>query len=266
MDVTKKRYNVVVISAGRLVREGIKHVLQNSPFFVQRDGSTIDALMAGPNEGDPINIVICSLNLDERAQTELMATEKICATFPAAKLVVVTNVVSAAGVQRAIDAGVAGVLSAELSDDVLQCYLQLIGLGETLFPTKILRAEDVDAAVIPPEDMAAVADVRASRESDIRRRPASFSPPVKTAMDPDQSSMVQLSERENEVLRGLTLGSSNKIMARTLGLAEATVKVHIRGILRKIRVRNRTQAAVWAMNRKPSSEGRNGRSQPAMRS
>ena len=38
------------------------------------------------------------------------------------------------------------------------------------------------------------------------------------------------------------------MIARKIDIAEATVKVHIKAILRKIRVQNRTQAAVWAMN------------------
>jgi two-component system nitrate/nitrite response regulator NarL len=49
------------------------------------------------------------------------------------------------------------------------------------------------------------------------------------------------------ILEGLMLGESNKVIARKLEIAEATVKVHVKAILRKVRVRNRTQAAMWAM-------------------
>ena len=58
-----------------------------------------------------------------------------------------------------------------------------------------------------------------------------------------------LSEREEQILKGLVKGLSNKIIARKLDIAEATVKVHMKSILRKIRVANRTQAAVWALER-----------------
>ena len=51
------------------------------------------------------------------------------------------------------------------------------------------------------------------------------------------------------ILQSLMTGASNKVIANRLNLAEATVKVHLRSILRKIQVRNRTQAAVWALNR-----------------
>ena len=43
-------------------------------------------------------------------------------------------------------------------------------------------------------------------------------------------------------------GDSNKSIARKIDIAEATVKVHVKAILRKIRVQNRTQAAIWGMN------------------
>jgi len=42
-------------------------------------------------------------------------------------------------------------------------------------------------------------------------------------------------------------GDSNKIIARRIGLAEATVKTHVKAILRKVGVKNRTQAALWAI-------------------
>ena len=56
-----------------------------------------------------------------------------------------------------------------------------------------------------------------------------------------------LSEREEQVLRDLVKGLPNKIIARKRDIAEATVKVHLKSILRKIRMANRTQAAIWAL-------------------
>jgi two-component system nitrate/nitrite response regulator NarL len=56
----------------------------------------------------------------------------------------------------------------------------------------------------------------------------------------------KLSDREAQILRCLTQGASNKLIARELGVAEATVKVHIKAILRKVKAVNRTQAAMWA--------------------
>src|SRR5215475_939258 len=56
-----------------------------------------------------------------------------------------------------------------------------------------------------------------------------------------------LSEREEEILKGVVKGHSNKMIARTCGVTDATIKVHMKSILRKIRVANRTQAAIWAL-------------------
>ena len=58
----------------------------------------------------------------------------------------------------------------------------------------------------------------------------------------------QLSPREKAILSCLIEGDSNKCIARKIDIAEATVKVHVKAILRKIRVHNRTQAAIWGMN------------------
>ena len=49
-------------------------------------------------------------------------------------------------------------------------------------------------------------------------------------------------------MRCIIEGESNKCIARKINVTEATVKVHVKAILRKIRVQNRTQAAVWGMN------------------
>jgi two-component system nitrate/nitrite response regulator NarL len=70
-----------------------------------------------------------------------------------------------------------------------------------------------------------------------------------------------LSPRESQILSCLAQGNSNKVIARLHNLSEATVKVHLKAVLRKISVHNRTQAAVWAINHglgDPSSES-NGR-------
>ncbi|HUJ03735.1 MAG TPA: response regulator transcription factor [Rhizomicrobium sp.] len=57
----------------------------------------------------------------------------------------------------------------------------------------------------------------------------------------------ELSAREREILRCLIEGDSNKRIANRLGITEATVKVHLKSILRKTRTANRTQAAIWAL-------------------
>ncbi len=63
---------------------------------------------------------------------------------------------------------------------------------------------------------------------------------------PPASKIEQLSPREQEILRGIARGASNKEIARDLGIAETTVKIHVQHVLRKLDVSSRVQAAVIA--------------------
>jgi DNA-binding NarL/FixJ family response regulator len=74
--------------------------------------------------------------------------------------------------------------------------------------------------------------------------------PVATAPSGDLTTTVvipTLSERERQIIDGLIKGDSNKTIARAFGIAEATVKVHMKAILRKVPCSNRTQVAIWAL-------------------
>jgi two-component system nitrate/nitrite response regulator NarL len=82
-------------------------------------------------------------------------------------------------------------------------------------------------------------------------------PNALSATDPDATAVTQptdgapaaLTPRELEVLEFLTRGLANKEIARHLGLAEVTVKLHTRRILEKLKVRNRAAAAAVAISR-----------------
>jgi two-component system nitrate/nitrite response regulator NarL len=57
-----------------------------------------------------------------------------------------------------------------------------------------------------------------------------------------------LTPREQEILNLIAKGYSNKLIARDLDLAVGTVKVHVKHILRKLKLKTRVEAAVWAVN------------------
>ncbi len=61
--------------------------------------------------------------------------------------------------------------------------------------------------------------------------------------------MPQLTDREFDVLRALQQGKPNKIIAHDLRMSEATVKCHVQHIFKKLKVTNRTQAAVFGNQR-----------------
>ena len=58
-----------------------------------------------------------------------------------------------------------------------------------------------------------------------------------------------LTRREQEILHGLAQGLSNKVIARNLDITDATVKVHVKNLLKKLGFRSRLEAAVWAVGR-----------------
>jgi two-component system nitrate/nitrite response regulator NarL len=69
----------------------------------------------------------------------------------------------------------------------------------------------------------------------------------------------RLSEREVQILDGLVKGHANKAIGRTSDVSEATVKAHLKSILRKIGAGNRTQAAIWAREHGFAANELNGR-------
>ncbi len=82
--------------------------------------------------------------------------------------------------------------------------------------------------------------VRAFRASSA---PAGSVPAAPPAVDPG------LSPREQDILKLIARGDSNKEIARELGIAETTVKIHVQHILRKLDLSSRVQVAVWASER-----------------
>lgn len=87
----------------------------------------------------------------------------------------------------------------------------------------------------------------------LRQQPVAIAP---TAQDVDDgqtksnepSLTAYLSVREMDILRLIARGDSNKVIARSLDIAETTVKIHVQHILRKLKLTSRVQAAVYAVN------------------
>jgi len=128
-------------------------------------------------------------------------------------------------------------LKNEISPEAILKSLELALMGETVVPQKfgqLLRDKACfgHGALSPVKDSASCLS---------RTRTQS----VTTARQNDET--VQFSEKEQIILQCLTQGTSNKQIARELKITEATVKTHVKALLRKIGARNRTQAAIWAV-------------------
>lgn len=60
----------------------------------------------------------------------------------------------------------------------------------------------------------------------------------------------QLTPREMDILKCLAKGKSNKVIGTKLSITEATVKVHVKNLLRKLKLKTRVEAAVWAVEKR----------------
>jgi DNA-binding NarL/FixJ family response regulator len=65
----------------------------------------------------------------------------------------------------------------------------------------------------------------------------------------ERTSLVDLTPREHEVLTCIAHGQNNRDIAQQLGIAEKTVRIHVSSVLDKMGVRDRTQAAIYAIQR-----------------
>jgi len=65
---------------------------------------------------------------------------------------------------------------------------------------------------------------------------------------PSNTEQAELTERETQILGLIAKGLSNKMIARKLDITEGTVKVHVKHLLKKLNLRSRVEAAVWAVN------------------
>lgn len=68
--------------------------------------------------------------------------------------------------------------------------------------------------------------------------------------EPPPAQLSSLTEREQQILRLIAEGHSNKVIGRKLDIAEATVKVHVKHLLKKLNMRSRVEAAIWAVRQK----------------
>ena len=203
----------VLVCQNTLIRSAISHILSGTQFVIS-DGAP---------EHTSERPVLCLIHADQTDELHEMI-ETLKTQWPSARVVLLTERMEPAAIVQALQAGVDGLCSTAMSREPLTKALELVTLGETFIsPAFTLALEN-----------------EASRQQQARPDGAIVVGPTATAV------ANKLSPREAMILRYLTKGASNKQIARELGLAEATVKVHLKGVLRKMKATNRTQAAMWA--------------------
>lgn len=222
----RPRVPIGLVVSNSLLREGLARLLEQSHFDVAAAGDSVDAL--APAEGRTPQLILIGAAADpDHALRDLEA----CRTrYRDARTVVFEEHCDGNRSVMMIAAGVDGYFGKAVTIESLLLSLDLVMRGVTVCSS--------------PMQTLVTASARMSG------RPA-----VSVGVQPARAPAHRLSNREIAILRCLVHGASNKIIARRFQIAEGTVKVHVKAILRKIRVANRTQAAIWAMEHLPRQGG-----------
>lgn len=169
------------------------------------------------------------LDLCMPGMSGLKGFQKMKDDHPEMRLALMSGVAEEEHVKEAIDMGAVGYFPKTLSGKALLNAIKLVLSGERFIPL------DHQGSNIMPS-------YRAEEEDIVRNKHMAQTHVDMSAIKDD----IDLTPRESDVLKYLVQGLSNKEIARELGLQVVTIKLHVRGICRKLNANNRTQAALKA--------------------
>lgn len=228
----RKEFVTILICDNPLLSTGLEILLADTRFAISEIGFDEPSPRRPGLYTQPDLFIVDASNSSED-MLKLLKLLKV--QQPDARVAMVANSFDISFVRLATDAGVDGFCLATSDREVLIKSLELIMLGEKILPGAMIRSMLNGM----------VSDSKPDQNS-LMAEP----------LLPDPG-MHKLSIREAEILQCLMRGDSNKVIAKKLDVAEATIKVHVKAILRKLGAANRTQAAMWAngnLTRQPGSK------------
>lgn len=211
-----KTIAISLVGPGEIAREGLRRILAEERLVVASAGGDAASIRLDAIAGEGIAHIIVIDDTLTRDGNDIYGSLRL--RFPRAQIVVLGDVFDPGEAARAFRAGAAAYLIRDMPPETLLLSLRMVALGEKVLPWRL-------AGSLFEGDRGQSGDW------------------------PANAALVNLSAREIAVLGGLVLGRSNKLISQRLGISEATVKVHVKSVLRKLRVENRTQAAIWAVTR-----------------
>ncbi len=206
--------SVFLIETSRLFREGLRRIFSGSSFAAIHESCAVHDALPLIESVQP-SLVLVNFPDSGSGEAVTEGIGQIRAAAPSTRIVVLTETIRVDRLAEALSAGVDGYLLKNMSADALDQSLRLVLLGEKVFPTDLARLLTSDWMM---------------GRNDAAQR----------------GHVNGLSHREMQILGYLLNGAQNKEIARDLQICEGTVKVHLKTILKKIGVQNRTQAAIWA--------------------
>lgn len=218
-DGTRQR--ILVVDDHPLLRKGVSQLVALDP-----DLEMVGEAASGA-EGVALAIALepdlILLDLNMKGMTGLEALKRVKAAGLDAHVVVLTVSDSEYDVVAALRAGADGYLLKDMEPEELLESLRRAAAGKLVLSPGVT-------------DLLA----RALRQEAL----------------PRSADEAGLTDREQLILAQIATGASNKIIARALGITEGTVKVHVKNLLKKLRLRSRTEAAVWAVEHGRAAAGR----------
>ncbi|MFJ7639860.1 response regulator [Peribacillus sp. NPDC097264] len=207
---------VMVVDDQPLIRDGLAALLNLRP-ELEVVGVASNGMEAYERsvEMKP-DIVLMDIRMPQT--NGVAGTKLITSKLPHTKVLMLTTFQDSALIFSALEEGASGYLLKDMSADMIANAIRTVQSG---------------GVVLPPEiTIHMLRELRSEKE-----RKASESPAV----------LGDLTNREYDVLRDLGHGKSNKEIAATLCITEGTVKNHVSNIISKLELRDRTQAAVFAV-------------------
>lgn len=210
-----KPIRVLIVDDHTLFRSGIKLLLERQAGF-EVVGEAGDGL-EGVKRAKQLKPDVVLLDLHMPGTSGLEAIPLLREEAPLTQVIMLTVSEDADDLLEALRAGARGYLLKNIETDFLLDSIRRAAAGESVMSAQM-----------------------AGKLADAVRTPQPGS--VKA-----ESNLGKLTPREREIIVMLASGASNKEIARTLDLAESTVKIHVQGILRKLNLASRVQAAVYAV-------------------
>jgi len=210
-----KTAHISLFGDNEIAREGLKRLLVEGGFETRCWAVEDIERVAEGLADEPEHVIVVDT---QSGESGLEACVLIRSHAKSARIVLIGDGCDTSTVRQSLAMGANGYLARQVSYEPLILMLELVSMGEKVLPTEFV------------DDFASNGHIAAVTKWD------------------DVKARNNLSEREIGILRCLVEGDANKVIARKLGIAEATVKVHVKAILRKLHVLNRTQAAIWVVN------------------
>jgi two-component system, NarL family, nitrate/nitrite response regulator NarL len=210
--MTSNQLKILIVDDHALVLHGFAlSVLEMFPEAEVLEANSLEGALAAVRRNPDLSLVLFDLHLD--SDDGLTGVRRMIEALDGVPLIVISASDESADVIDSVRAGAKGYILKSGSSALLEHAISLVLSGETYVP--LPRTVLVSAIAAEPER-------------------------------PTNHMLDRLTDRQRDVFQLLLAGHSNKEIARSLGVLEGTVKVHVRAIMQKLGVKNRTQVAVAA--------------------